>query len=259
MQLTVDWYNCTSYDAGQTWDCEYDHTEYNSGTPDYWGGGGVFHTTGDCSIVAQYCDNNFQPDGGSSPYTDPRRVGRTDPTGDDIILPIPSCPASSGAPKESKAYCAGHVPNAAELVLIHAALERMRQIGDICADLAGIGDALLSHAPPTLRVYPQGSYKISGAAPRGGGSTGSNSWAVISEDLINDAYDSSTSFWHFDQGTQLWYRTTLQTVLAHELDHLNGPNNGHIGENGGPENRLLTANTRLCSDVDMGSGLVSPP
>lgn len=257
MGLYVDWYNCASTDGGQTWDCYYDHTEESgSGLPDYWDNNNVFHTASECSMAARYCDNNFQAGMGSSPYADPREVGRGDPE-DDLILSIPSCPASATAPPATKAYCAGHAPDATELDLIRAALDRMRQTGGICSTLAGIGDALLAHSPPTLRLYPQGSYENSGHAPVGGGSNGPDSWAVISEDLARNAPDASHWLWFQNGPYGLWYKATLQTVLAHELDHLNG-SGGHISENGS-KNVLVTPNTRLCSDVDMGSGLTGHP
>lgn len=209
-------------------------------------------------MVAQYCDNNFQPTGGSSPYTDPRELGRASST-DFTSFPIPTCPASKTAAEAYKAYCAGHTPNATELDLIRAALDRMRQIGGICTALAFIGDALIAHT--TLHIFPQGSYGISGHAPVGGGSSGVNSWAIISQDFINVGYDADHFLWFQNKralgGNDLWYKATLQTVLAHELDHLNNVN-GHIYENG-VENILVTTHTRQCSDVDMGSGVVTIP
>jgi hypothetical protein len=254
MQPDKVWFTCWSGDSGETWDCQYDRTESGSDTPDYWDDGDVFHTSGDCSLVAPYCDSNFQPTGGSSPYTDPREVGRADEA-DDAVFAIPHCPASSIAAEAYKAYCAGHIPYTAELALIRGALDRMRQIGGICGTLAAIGDAVLYHT--TLRIYPQGDYSMSGHAPDGGGSSGANSWAILSQDLTNYGYDASHYLWFQNRNNGLWYKATLQTVLAHELDHLNGAS-GHKSENG-VDNLLVTTNTRQCSDVDMGSGLVTHP
>ncbi len=108
----------------------------------------------------------------------------------------------------------------------------------------------------TLRMYPQGSYTISGQARVAGGSSGANSWMILTEELTNYGYDAPHYLWYQNRDNGLWYKVTLQTVLAHELDHLNG--NLHISENGVP-NIQLTQNTRGCSDVDMGSGLVTHP
>jgi hypothetical protein len=255
MGLTVDWYDCWSIDGGQTWTCSYSHTDYNTGEADYWDPYDGFHTTGDCSMgaVARYCDNNFQPEG--SPYTDPREIGRADEA-DDEVFAVPHCPASPTETREAyKAYCAGHTPNASQLALLRAALDRMRQIGGICGTLAGIGDAVLARM--TLRMFPQSSFTISGHAPVAGGSSGANSWTILSEDLTNVAYDASHYLWYQNVRDGLWYKVTLQTVLAHELDHLRGAD-GHIYENG-IENPFVTTNTRQCSDVDMGSGLVTHP
>ena len=59
----------------------------------------------------------------------------------------------------------------------------------------------------------------------------------------SDAYDAAHAT---PVGPNQPYRKTLQWLLAHELDHLNG--NGHILQNG-YENVHLTPNTAGCSDV----------
>lgn len=190
---TVDWYQCWSTDAGETWDCQYDHTDSNYGTPDYWDLYDHLWTTGDCSMVAGYCDGKFHPPtAGSSPYTAPRNTTRADLT-DYTSFAIPTCPASPTASQAYKAYCAGHTPNTTELPLLNAALNRMRQIGGICGTLAAIGDAVL--ARQTLRIFPQGAYSMSGHAPVNGGSSGANSWAILSQDLTNYGYDATHYLW----------------------------------------------------------------
>lgn len=254
MSVNTDWYSCASWDGGQTWNCEYDHTEYGSGsgTPDYWDYRNVLHTTALCSTAARYCDSNFQPGGGSSPYTDPREIARADEV-DDIVFPLPTCPANKDDHVILQAYCAGHIPTTTQLDRIRAALTRIHQKGGICDSLASIGDSLLAHN--TLRVFPQAAYGIGGGAPLNGGWDGPNSWAVISEDLTNKMYDSSHAGWAVNRPTGLSYKSTLQSSLAHELDHLNGER--HILENG-IENMVLTPNNKRCADVDMGDGIVRP-
>jgi len=249
MAYYVDWFDCySSSNDGETWDCVYNHTDVNSGEPDYWDPYNDFYTTGDCSMVAQYCDNNFQPGGGSSPYTTPRNTVRSDGP-DELSFLIPTCPADSTAAPVFKAYCAGHVPSGTELTRIRAALTRLHQKGGICDTFATIGDALLSRG--VLHVFPQGSYNFGGAAPQGGGSSGDRSWAIISRDLVNVAYDYPHYALSRDPNSGLWYYVTLQDDLAHELDHLNG--NPHVFVNY-VENKVLTPNEKICSDGDMGDG-----
>lgn len=250
--MVTDWYTCWSMDGGQTWTCEYSHTEDNNGggEPDYFDYSNAFHTTADCSRGpgAKYCDDNFQPEG--SPYTDPREVARADDVSDHQVLSIPACPAHTSADVSVKAYCAGRAPNTTEQSRLRAALDRMRQKGGECEALADIGDSLLNR-DGAFRVFPQGSYKLSGAAPLNGGTSGPNSWAIISQDVVNRFYDSSHKGRIKNSNTGLWYDITLQSILAHELDHLAG--RMHIEENGAI-NHVFTANTRACADIDMGPG-----
>lgn len=242
----TDWYQCWSTDAGQTWDCVYERTDVNM--QDYWDlGDDSFYTTGQCHTTAQYCDTEFHP-GGGGPYTAPRSLVRA-AAGDDAVILIPTCPAPAGADPKIKAWCAGHIPNSTELPRINAALSRMHQIGGVCDALATIGDALIAHN--TLRIFPQSNYTFGGAAPHGGGSSGPNSWAIVSRDFTAYLYDSSHAGVVANRNTGLRYHITLQSELAHELDHLNGAS--HIVENG-IENLALTPNEAVCSDVSMGTG-----
>lgn len=255
ISTVTDWYTCWSSDGGQTWTCAYSHTEGGGNSePDYWDVYNGFNTTADCSRGpgAGYCDNNFQPEG--SPYTDPREVARSDDWDDHQVLSIPTCPASSSAHRTEKAYCAGRAPNSTQLTRLRAALERMRQKGGECVALADIGDSLLNR-DGAFRVFPQASYPFSGAAPLNGGSSGPNSWAILSADVVDRLYDSTHKGRIKNPNTNLWYDITLQSALAHELDHLAG--RMHIEENG-DVNPVFTANTRACSDIDMGPGTLRP-
>src|SRR6266446_3195054 len=208
----VDWYQCSSTDQGQTWYCEYERTDYNA--PDYWDlGTDFFHSTGQCEMTAvAYCDNEFHP-GGGSPYSAPRYVSRT--ASDDAVLPIPTCPAHAYDDARIRAYCAGHTPNQTENANIQAALTRMHQLGSVCDSLASIGDKLLQRG--VLHIFPQSSYKFGGAAPTGGGDSGPDSWAIISQDLARIFYDAA----HYGEAkepiTGVRYHNDLQSSLAHEL------------------------------------------
>lgn len=80
--------------------------------------------------------------------------------------------------------------SATQLTNLRAALDRMRQKGGECVALADIGEALLSR-DGAFRVFPQASYPFSGAAPLNGGSSGPNSWAILSRDVVDRLYDST--------------------------------------------------------------------
>jgi hypothetical protein len=195
-------------------------------------------------MVPRYCDNNFQPGGGSSPYTDPRVVARMG--SDDQVLPIPTCPAKSGDQPVFKAWCAGHTATTTELGHVHDALTRMHQIGGICDSLATIGDSLLAHN--TLRFFPQADFKEGGWAPIDGGTSGPNSYALISEDVVDRLWDSAHVGTATDTNSGFVYPADLQIILAHELGHLHGDH--HLINPDGSENKVMTAHMRQCADFD---------
>lgn len=242
MGYYVDWFACSSMDYGETWDCEYDRTEEYTGESDYWDPYHEFYTTGDCSMVPRYCDNNFQPTGGSSPYTDPRDVARMGP--DNKVVAIPTCPPSRSVDTVAKAWCAAHLPTATELDHVHAALTRMHQTGGICDSLATIGDSLLAHQ--TLRFFPQAAFGEGGWGPQNGGSSGPNSYVLISEDVVDRMWDAAHMGQATDRNSGYTYPADLQTILTHELDHLH--NDYHLPNPDGSENRVMTPHMRQCAD-----------
>jgi hypothetical protein len=239
----TDWYQCSSTDDGESWDCYYERTDY--GTPDYWSPDNSFHTTALCDLNqwAHYCDQYFQPEG--SPYSQPRWLVRETPglRDNDLVYP-PTCPAKSNDEPVLKAWCAGHTPNTTQLTRIQAALSRMHQLGGICHTLASIGDAVLSHN--TLRLFPQSEFKKGGWAPQNGGSTGPLSWVLITEDVVDRMYDAAHMGIKTDPNSGNSYPADLQTTLTHELDHL--ANHYHIRNPDGSENLALTENERACPD-----------
>jgi hypothetical protein len=250
MAVPTDWYDCWSDDGGSSWTCAWSHTEWSM--PDWWD-----HpvkqwltTTPDCQSVAKaaYCDSQlFGPE---SPYTDLERYPLGAEWDDKEWLPIPTCPVGPTASPQSKAYCAGKTlkNNASQLALVRQALDRMAQIPG-CGTLAELGHALISQ-PDAIRVFPQSTFKASGAVgarggglPENGGPSGYYSWLVI----------ANTMFAHYDaahkspKGPKNPYHITLQWTLAHELDHLLGE--PHLRKSDDSEDEFMTVNTARCSDI----------
>lgn len=238
----TDWYQCWSMDAGQSWDCQYDHTDY--GSPDYWDSYNNFNTTSPCDLnqYARYCDYNFDP--ARSPYESRRTLARASNVSDALNFAIPTCPANASSPDVQKAWCAGATPTSTQLTRIQAALSRMHQLGGICDQLATIGDAVLSHG--TLRVFPQSNFKATGWAPLGGGSSGPRSFVLISNVATDNIYDALHFGTSRDPNSGTTYVATLQSILAHELDHLKG--NDHITNPDGSVNQARTPNDLACAD-----------
>ena len=241
----TDWFQCASWDSGQSWDCVYDRTDY--GAPDYWDNVDRFNTTAPCELndFARYCDFNFDP--ARSPYNSPRTLARSSNVSDNLNFSIPTCPATASSPEVVKAWCAASPPNSTQLGRIQAALSRMHQLGGICDELATIGDALLSRQPPDLRIFPQSSFTKGGWAPLGGGSSGSQSYLLISNIATDNTYDFQHLGYSTDPNTGLNYPSTLQSTLAHELDHLKG--NNHVTNPDGSQNPTRTPNQTACDDI----------
>ena len=136
----------------------------------------------------------------------------------------------------------------------------MRSIGGICSRLADIGDSLLNRE--TFRLFPQSSFGFGGSSPfggateEGGGINGPRSYSVLSEDYSKRFYDVGHKAKIKNPNTGLYYYITLESALAHELDHLDG--HDHIVDENGVENLVITDNQKTCSDVIMGNGFVWP-
>jgi len=128
-------------------------------------------------------------------------------------------------------------------------ITRMHNVGGVCDTLATIGDALLAQGH--LRVFPQANFSAGGWAPIGGGTSGPNSWLLVSEDAADRLYDQAHAGYSRDLGSGWVYNTDLSSSLAHELDHLHG--NDHITNPNNTKNGVLTPNTRACADLWMGN------
>lgn len=244
MSKTIDWYDCISYDAGNSWECYYAYTT-ETWTEDWWDQN-TFHTTETCHIAAPYCDAQFAP--GRGRYTAPLQIVPVSES-DIANAPIPTCPPAPGSSPKAFAYCAGRSPTATQRTRLASALDNMRKLGGVCGTLAAIGSRLLDR-PEALRIFPQSDFPFTAAVgENGGGSEGPHSWMVLSERMTDLFYDAQHVGTVRDRFTEKVYRFNLQAILAHELDHLNGA--PHIVSNG-VELKAETTNTRACSGIDIG-------
>lgn len=124
------------------------------------------------------------------------------------------------------------------------ALNRMAALGGVCADLASLGQTLLSSG--WLRVYNRGpntSYAGGGFAPLGAGSGGylllDAGWTDFYYDQDKYAEEST-----YITGAWVTVKRNLQYALAHELDHLRGRQHLDLKSQGGKT--YLTENSILC-------------
>src|SRR5262249_45079548 len=119
LRLPIDWWNCASWDGGDTWSCVYDHTTFSGGTIDFWDVNKIYWTTiSDCKVRALYCDGAFHGPSGGYPHA----VVHPQATYDDATSqrPVPNC----GQPTDDydKAYCTGSRPTVNQTQLINNAL-----------------------------------------------------------------------------------------------------------------------------------------
>lgn len=68
----IDWYDCTSWDSGESWSCVYSGTS-SGGGPTVVSGGQIDHSPVNCSQQGGYC-GNLEWGGGSSYNNDPVNV-----------------------------------------------------------------------------------------------------------------------------------------------------------------------------------------
>jgi len=239
----VDWFSCASFDGGWTFSCVYTGTSWYGS--DYWaaqpGEPYEFYTTSNCTYMhSSYCDQTLRSGPGRGPYGHEA----SNETQSDEATPRnapPDCNNAASLEVKEKAYCDGTPvnQNPTRLARVNAALDRMEALGGTCASLASIGRQLV--ASGTLRIFPASAYRgFSGSSPIGGHhiSPHINRWMSLSSDWTDRWYDSvhKPSYWS-DR-----YNRTLQSLLAHELDHLNGSE--HIDRE-----KVHTPNSQACDDV----------
>lgn len=150
--------------------------------------------------------------------------------------PRRGCSAGTVA-EEALLWCHSFPPDAtSELTVIRAAVARMRAKGGVCITLAEIASSMLQAG--RVHLFDRDAYPGAGAAPIGQGVT---SWLLLSRELITSYFDSAHPSGNVDSHG-IERPQTLQLVLAHEADHINGE--GHSDDDG-----YLTRNTLYCSDV----------
>ncbi len=168
-----------------------------------------------------------------------------DPAGNDneVVPPgLPNCSSQDIFPNNllmAKAWCAGTPPGPVASNRIYDALQRMNAKGGDCSRLANIGYYLMVIG--AVRVVDGLQWALGGAAPRGNGNDG---YMVIADHWTNWAYDSAHATTITEREKE---SRTLQQILAHELDHLDGKD--HI-----PGNDFETPLSQVCSDLPFSTG-----
>lgn len=185
--------------------------------------------------------------GGSTSTTEPVRAdsvfmdGSMDGLQDSTTF---ACPAPSGATDHQKRWCAPVAMTATDSSRIQNAIDRIRDQGGICVNLAATIDSvykagrirLFSPSYPTTATY--GAF-----APDAAGGTG---FIGISSDWVRYSYDRNHRSLHRPTGR----RFDLMSALAHEGDHLMFNTNATDGNVHLPGTMgTLTTNTLSCSDL----------
>lgn len=182
-----------------------------------------------CLTTPEICAFRWTPGGpGSANPTVPEPYWLPDEAEESI----PDCAMYQQPQSKSEAYCSGGAPSGIFRTRITSAIARMRAKGGVCASLAAIADALL--ADDRLKIFSGTRYPSWGgfAAPAGGAS-GPNSYMGLSDYFVKFAWD----------GDHRTNNGTLQSVLAHELDHLLQAN-AHV-----PGDVTRTVHQDQCDDV----------
>lgn len=234
MPIYVDWYSCAQSFSGEFYGCVYSGTDVIG--DDYWDMNGRFNSTRNCEWAGDiYCDQSLGsgPGGGSFGTDVSNETMRDNPYAGTLI---PDCNNPQSA--YERAFCTGVVPAATARSRIAAALADMDSIGGVCSSLAQLGRTLLAN--DELRVFANEDFRtFGGAAPENGANVDptTNRWVVISNAFTNAFYDAAHAT---SPVKDKFAPRTLQQVLAHELDHLQG--NSHLAND-----RSRTPNSQTCS------------
>jgi hypothetical protein len=137
-------------------------------------------------------------------------------------------------------WCSAPPPDPRSRARILTAIGRIRRKGDACVDLAARLDWL--EGAGLIRIFEPGDYPGVGGAvpPEGSGVV----WLLLSRDFVTTYYDAAHRSGNVDS-RGVPRPETLQRVLAHEADHLDGA--GHVDLDG-----YLTPNTVHCGDLPDG-------
>jgi hypothetical protein len=152
---------------------------------------------------------------------------------------LPHCTTSDDSAE--RLWCVAAEPDSVrERPRILAAIERIRLRGGVCEQLAGRLTSLQQHG--RIRLYDPEAYPgVGGAVPV---DPSGPIWLLLSRDLVSTYYDAAHRSGNVDS-RGVPRPETLQSVLAHEADHLAGA--GHVDRDG-----YLTPNSRRCGAVNQG-------
>lgn len=223
--LTItDWYSCWRFESSTTWD----GCEYIGSTADYIAGWELFdnHAPQYTSLQEVKVTNSTCPECPDDPNQD-RGPHLYIPTPDDADIlqktSRPDCRYITSLDAKDKAWCKAGIPQYSRKTRIADALAKMAQLGGVCADLAAMGQSVLSEG--ALRVYTPNA---DGSGFQKGGfasaNMGARGYIVIHKnytDAFWQEYDTQTT--KLPDGTSVTFKVNLQFILAHEIDHLGSP------------------------------------
>lgn len=164
--------------------------------------------------------------GGGTSYADPN----------DVILHSDTTLNCGVSQSETHAitFCQGSPPTGTRLANISDALARMRAKGGVCATMADVGQGLLA---THLRVFEDDgtrTYDFTAFTHR---YPSGEAFVGISSRIVDYLYAGEIT-------TPTGYRVSLQSTLAHELDHVRG-DLSHVAGTG----NFYTANTFTCGGL----------
>ena len=193
-----------------------------------------------CGDVQAYCGGSFYDGGGPDDPGFPLPDGEDNPPVDAFDAVTDSVRPDCARTTDSKeqAWCAGALPTGLALTRLDSALARMHALGDVCDTLASIGDAILSQNG--IRVVDNHVNPLGGAASD---SLGVSAWIALGSYWFEYYYDNQHTTMITLDGREN-ERRSLQSTLAHELDHVKGQH-GHVPGS----NEEDTDHSIMCTDV----------
>ena len=250
LQIT-DWYSCWRRESSPTWE----GCEYMGSTSMYIAGWADFPRPElPTSLTEVKVTNSTFPSCPDEPAQDlgPHLYDPA-PDADDMTQRAgrPDCRYTQILDNRDKAWCKAGMPQYSRKSRIADALQRMAELGGVCADLAATGQSLLAEG--AIRVYNPDPNPEIGYQGGGFGSVnlGARGYILLHKNWTDgfwrqDTYGNQTT--KLPDGTAVNFKTNLQFALAHEIEHLTSSAD-HIDPQASGGGAWLTAHSIECSGL----------